>query len=340
MKKYLSILLSLIMILSAFSAFADGGISLSVNGKIIDTGAVSPEIKDGRTMVPFRPIFEALNAKVEWSQATKKAYAIIGTTTVMLTIDSTMMIVTKIDDSGNASTVFKTLDSNEKPYISNSSTFVPVRAICDAIGASVAWDDNAKCVVIKTADYKGEPTDSNTGDNNKTDTDKKPESDGNKNNDANTGTSTGSDSTYTPTIDDNPAYYTKPETAEDKAKAVAELINKERTASGLSELIYDDNIAYLAYMHSEDMAENGFLDHTSSEGLTLDQRVENFGIPFTSIAENIGSGFSSASEVVKSWLNSQLHCDNIMNPEFTRIGVGYYEGGDNGNYWTLILISD
>lgn len=329
MKKYLSILLSLIMILSAFAAYADGNISLSVNGKIIDTGSASPTISDGRTMVPFRPIFEALNAKVEWSQATKKAYAIIGTTTVMLTIDSTMMIVTKIDESGNASTVFKTLDENEKPYISNSSTYVPVRAICDAIGASVVWDDSARCVVIKTADY----TEGNSVSASTTETET-------KNNAANDTKNSTNDTTYTPVIDENPAYYTKPETAEDKAKKVFELVNKERKASGLGELIYDDNIAYLAYMHCEDMAENNFLDHTSSEGLTLDQRVENFGIPFISIAENIGSGFSAADDVVKSWLNSQMHCDNIMNPEFTRIGVGYYEGGDNGNYWTLILISD
>jgi len=37
-------------------------------------------------------------------------------------------------------------------------------------------------------------------------------------------------------------------------------------------------------------------------------------------------------------MNSSAHKDIILSSEFSHIGVGYYAGGQNGTYWTLVLI--
>jgi len=71
----------------------------------------------------------------------------------------------------------------------------------------------------------------------------------------------------------------------------------------------------------------------------LKERLEMAGIYFTSAGENLASGFLSAEDVVESWMNSTSHKENILNFEFTHIGVGYYAGGSNGTYWTLVLIA-
>jgi uncharacterized protein YkwD len=56
------------------------------------------------------------------------------------------------------------------------------------------------------------------------------------------------------------------------------------------------------------------------------------------IAENV-AGNPSAQSVVQSWMASNGHCKNIMNPMFQRAGVGHAAGGTYGGYWTLKFAS-
>ncbi len=51
------------------------------------------------------------------------------------------------------------------------------------------------------------------------------------------------------------------------------------------------------------------------------------------MGENIASGQESADEVVDGWMASPGHCANIMDPNFTEIGVGYYDG----DIWTQVF---
>jgi uncharacterized protein YkwD len=44
--------------------------------------------------------------------------------------------------------------------------------------------------------------------------------------------------------------------------------------------------------------------------------------------------------VVQAWMESDGHCRNIMNPAFTRAGVGHAAGGRYGGYWTLKFASN
>ncbi len=58
---------------------------------------------------------------------------------------------------------------------------------------------------------------------------------------------------------------------------------------------------------------------------------------FASAGENIAKGYASPKNVMKGWMNSQGHKENIMNGEFTHIGVGCHR--DNGTfYWAQLFI--
>ncbi|NJR62658.1 MAG: hypothetical protein HC769_29995, partial [Cyanobacteria bacterium CRU_2_1] len=48
--------------------------------------------------------------------------------------------------------------------------------------------------------------------------------------------------------------------------------------------------------------------------------------------ENVAQGQKTPSEVVRSWMKSPGHRQNILNPNFTEIGVGYSQ-----NYWTQVF---
>lgn len=118
-------------------------------------------------------------------------------------------------------------------------------------------------------------------------------------------------------------------------QAVLDLTNAERQKAGLKPLQIDNNLMNSARQKSKDMATNNYFDHTSpTYGSPFDQMKAN-GVTYRSAAENIAMGQRSAEEVVKGWMESPGHRQNILTPNFTHIGIGY---DANGNYWTQQFI--
>jgi uncharacterized protein YkwD len=67
--------------------------------------------------------------------------------------------------------------------------------------------------------------------------------------------------------------------------------------------------------------------------------MKNFGISYQAAAENIAAGQTTPQEVVQAWMNSPGHRANILNGNYTYIGVGYAKGGSQRHYWTQMFIS-
>lgn len=86
-----------------------------------------------------------------------------------------------------------------------------------------------------------------------------------------------------------------------------------------------------ARLHSRDMAQRDFFDHTNPDGEDPFTRMERAGYRYFAAGENIAAGYPTPKAVVEGWLQSPGHCRNIMNPDFTEIGVGYW---DPGALWT------
>jgi uncharacterized protein YkwD len=104
---------------------------------------------------------------------------------------------------------------------------------------------------------------------------------------------------------------------------------------------WSDDLAMAAYLHSGDMALNGFFSHTGSDGSSPGQRISRQGYPWWTYGENIAVGYPTVSSVIQGWLESEGHCQNMMNPAFTEIGAGYAIGPFGGDpaarYWTFDL---
>ncbi|WP_226681587.1 CAP domain-containing protein [Sutcliffiella horikoshii] len=118
-------------------------------------------------------------------------------------------------------------------------------------------------------------------------------------------------------------------------KKVVELTNAEREKQGLAPLELDVELSKVAKDKSKDMQQNNYFSHNSpTHGSPFDM-MKKYGIQYNAAGENIAQGQQSPEEVVNAWMNSEGHRANIMNENFTHIGVGHVE---EGNYWTQMFI--
>jgi len=147
-------------------------------------------------------------------------------------------------------------------------------------------------------------------------------------------TACGGGATVTQTIENAPVNVNKSEllTLVNQARGTSRMCgNTSYPATG--NLQWDDKLEQAAQNHSDDMNSNNFFNHTSSNGAILQTRLTLVGHTITSHAgENIAKGYSTEQSVVEGWFNSDGHCANMMNPNFTHMGVA-----TAGPYWTQVF---
>ncbi|EAW38663.1 CAP domain-containing protein [Lyngbya sp. PCC 8106] len=133
------------------------------------------------------------------------------------------------------------------------------------------------------------------------------------------------------------------DTSENLIDQVVQLTNEFRAENGLSPLSLNSQLVMAAENHSENMALQDFFDHQGVNGDDVSDRISIIGYNYFTAGENIGAGYSTPETVVEGWINSPGHRANLLNPDFTEIGVGYFflendTGNENWNhYWTQVF---
>jgi uncharacterized YkwD family protein len=116
---------------------------------------------------------------------------------------------------------------------------------------------------------------------------------------------------------------------------VIDLTNEERRRHRLPPLTAESNLQKAAQLKSEDMSVHNNLSHSSPTYGSPFQMLQDLGIEYSVAAENIAQGQQTPREVVRAWMNSTGHRQNILNNDITHIGVGFEP---SGSYWTQIFI--
>jgi uncharacterized protein YkwD len=95
----------------------------------------------------------------------------------------------------------------------------------------------------------------------------------------------------------------------------------------------------VASEHAADMARHDYFEHVDLGGQTPADRVRASGYREKLVGENIAYGPTSEEEVVAGWLHSTGHCENIMEPRFTEMGLAQAsgQGSRRGLYWDQVL---
>lgn len=122
------------------------------------------------------------------------------------------------------------------------------------------------------------------------------------------------------------------------AVRVAELTDAFRIENGLTPLTVNPELTGAAQAYAEQMAQEGFFDHTAPDGGTPGARLSVAGYRWATWGENLAVGYATADEAVKAWINSPPHRENLVNPRFTEIGIGHAIGnspqyGPNSSFW-------
>ncbi|MBQ6686575.1 MAG: hypothetical protein IJM99_10760 [Firmicutes bacterium] len=131
-----------------------------------------------------------------------------------------------------------------------------------------------------------------------------------------------------------------PETESQKGIAAEMLmqVNQQRRSAGRSELSLSQELTKVAQAKAEDMRDQGYFGHTSPTFGTPFEMMDAFGIEYRSAGENIAKGQKTVALVMDGWMNSSGHKENILNEDFTQLGVGYCTDKQGNTYWVQMFI--
>jgi len=124
------------------------------------------------------------------------------------------------------------------------------------------------------------------------------------------------------TIDEDIKKHTTEAQKQEMREYMLKLINEARQERGLVKLELDDTLTEIAEYKSADLKETGVFSHDGSYGTHRDL-MAMFDHTYTYTGENIAMGQISAEMLFNSWWSSEGHRENMMRPEFRKIGIGF-----------------
>ncbi len=116
---------------------------------------------------------------------------------------------------------------------------------------------------------------------------------------------------------------------------VVELVNEQRAAAGLSPVREDPALSAAAVIRAKETMSS--FSHTRPNGSSFSTVLDQRGISYRRAGENIAYGYDTPEKVMDAWMNSTGHRANILDPDFTAIGIGYYQGSNGVKYWTQLF---
>ena len=115
-----------------------------------------------------------------------------------------------------------------------------------------------------------------------------------------------------------------------ESNALVDETNQARTTDNLGDLTINPLLTAAAQQKANDMAVNNYFAHTSPQGVTPWDWFAKVGYQFSFAGENLAVNFSDSQDVTNAWMNSPEHRANILNGQYTEIGIataqGTYEG--------------
>jgi uncharacterized protein YkwD len=100
------------------------------------------------------------------------------------------------------------------------------------------------------------------------------------------------------------------------------ILNAERATQGLNPVQLDSTLNEVSKKYAKRMADEAFFSHTDKNGETTHERLINAGYNYRAYGENIGVGQSTEQEIMRWWIASPGHYENIVRPHFTHVGFG------------------
>ncbi|MEN1759573.1 copper amine oxidase N-terminal domain-containing protein [Anoxynatronum sibiricum] len=110
--------------------YAQNSLTISLNGQPIIFGETAPVVWEGRTLVPFRRLAEAIGIDVDWQEETQRITATADGVELVMTVGTRMAV---FNGSGR--------EMNAAPQILEGRAFIPLRDFSESFGVQVDYQD-------------------------------------------------------------------------------------------------------------------------------------------------------------------------------------------------------
>lgn len=127
-----------------------------------------------------------------------------------------------------------------------------------------------------------------------------------------------------------------PAHAASKADELLQLVNAERAQAGVAPLSMGSSaLNAAAQARAKELTVNySYNRPNGSREFTI---LPEYGVDDVSVGENYWAAAEDASDVVAAWNRYDFFKERMLDKDATSVGIGYYEGGEYGNYWVMIF---
>lgn len=110
----------------------------------------------------------------------------------------------------------------------------------------------------------------------------------------------------------------KPTASSSDAQTVLNKVNEERAKKGAAPLVLDSSLNKAAQVRAAELARS--YGHTRPNGTSCTTAITDQGLSYSCVGENISAGYESSSAAADGWISSSNHYENIVNPNYTKMG--------------------
>lgn len=158
MSKYLKTLIAILSFVLIFQTqmletYASENISVVVNGEKVIFNGQQPIVKNGRTLVPFRPIFEKIGMSVSFDTNSQTITAKDSKHTVVMKVNDKNFNITNTEHKINGGYISVNYTFDVPPQVIKGTTYVPIGFLFDSIDYSVNYDSTTKTVYLISEEY-------------------------------------------------------------------------------------------------------------------------------------------------------------------------------------------
>ncbi len=124
--------------------------------------------------------------------------------------------------------------------------------------------------------------------------------------------------------------FTMPDMLKSFADKIIKQTNEIRNKQGIASLSGEVKLFSSANSKSWDMVQNNYFEHTSPAGKHLKDFLQEADYNYRVAGENLAVGFYNVDQLIKAWVNSPTHYDNLVDKDFQDIGIGMAVGTFKG----------
>jgi len=118
---------------------------------------------------------------------------------------------------------------------------------------------------------------------------------------------------------------------------VIEYTNQYRLQEGKEALVLNDTLTEAALAKAQDMFSNNYWAHVSPTGIEPWYFISQSGYDYIHAGENLARDFTDPQAVVQAWIDSPAHRQNLLEDDFSEIGVAVVDGTINGIETTIVV---